>query len=71
MSALPPDLARLSALEKIDLISLLLESIPEDDMVLPKYRREILRQGLDELRRNPVRGPAWEVVRAELERAAR
>ena len=69
MSALPPELARLSPIEKIELIGLLLESIPDEELGLSKDRRELLREQLNALRRNPVRGPAWDYVRAELERA--
>lgn len=69
MSALPPELARLSALEKFELIVLLLESIPEKEMALPSYRRDIVRERLDELLRDPDSRPALEGLRTELERA--
>ena len=71
MSALPPELARLSAIEKIELIGLLLESIHDEEMPIPGFRREFVRTRLDDLRRNPTRGPAWEDLRAELERVTR
>ena len=68
MSALPPDLARLSANEKIELIDLLWKSIPEEEMPLPEYHRLLIAQRIAEFEADPDEGQTWEEVKAELER---
>jgi putative addiction module component (TIGR02574 family) len=68
MSALPPDLARLTANEKIELIDLLWKSIPEEEMPLPEYHRRLIAERIAEFEADPDEGQTWEEVKAELER---
>jgi putative addiction module component (TIGR02574 family) len=56
MNALPPDLVGMTPEEKLDLIELLWDSIRETPMPVPEFHRDIIRERLDELRRNPEGG---------------
>ena len=56
MSALPPELARMSPEEKLDLIELLWDSLPEASVPVPEFHREVVRERLEDLRRNPDGG---------------
>lgn len=68
MSALPPDLARMSNLEKVELARLLLDSIPDSDPLLTDSQMADLRLRIAEFEQNPDEGQSWEDVKAELER---
>ena len=56
MSALPPEFAGMSNLEKIELARLLLDSVLDADGPVPEFHQEIIRERLDDLRRNPDGG---------------
>jgi putative addiction module component (TIGR02574 family) len=67
MNALPPELARLSSLEKLELISLLWQSIPEADVPPPTGAElEELQRRIAEDEADPDEGQSWEDVKAEL-----
>jgi len=68
MSALPPEFAGMSSLEKLDLARQLLNSIPVDDMPLTDRQMADLRQRIAEFEQDPDEGQCWEEVKAELER---
>jgi len=68
VSALPPDLARLSASEKIELIELLWDSIPEDQVPVPEFHRRLIAERMAEFEADPEEGESWEDVKAEFER---
>lgn len=68
MSALPPELARMSSAEKLDLIGLLWRSIPEEEVPIPEYHRQVIAERLAEFEADPDEGQSWEEVKAELER---
>jgi putative addiction module component (TIGR02574 family) len=68
MSALPPDLAKLTASEKIELIELLWDSIPEDQVPVPEFHRRLIAERMTEFEADPDEGEDWEDVKAELER---
>lgn len=60
MIALDPMLELLSTSEKLDLVELLLESIPETELPLSDAQRRILRERLEEYRRDPHEGQSLE-----------
>jgi len=60
MSALPPEFAGMSSLEKIELARLLLDSVLEADESVPEFHGEIIHERLDDLRRNPDGGQSLE-----------
>jgi putative addiction module component (TIGR02574 family) len=67
MKELPPELAQLSSLEKLDLISLLWQSIPEADVPPPTGAQlEDLQRRIAEYEADPHEGQSWEEVKAEL-----
>jgi putative addiction module component (TIGR02574 family) len=67
MTALPTELANLSAGEKLELINLLWESIDDaDDSPLTPAQEADLTQRLEVHRLNPERAIPWEQVEAEL-----
>lgn len=68
MSALPPDLAKLTAVEKIELIDLLWKSIPEAEIPIPEYHRRLIANRIAEFETDPDEGETWEEVKADLER---
>jgi putative addiction module component (TIGR02574 family) len=68
MSALPPEFAGMSSLEKLDLARQLLNSIPVDDMPLTDCQMADLRRRIAEFERDPDEGQTWDEVKAELER---
>lgn len=67
MSALPPDLARLTTGEKIELIDLLWKSIPESELPIPDYHRRLIAERIAEFEADSDEGQTWEEVKAELE----
>jgi putative addiction module component (TIGR02574 family) len=67
MSALPPDLARLTSIEKIELINLLWKSIPQEEMPIPEHERRLIAARIAEFEADPDEGQSWEEVKAELE----
>jgi putative addiction module component (TIGR02574 family) len=67
MSALPPDLARLTTVEKMALIDLLWQSIPESEIPIPEYHRRLIAERIAEFEADPDEGQDWEEVKAELE----
>ena len=69
MSALPPEFAGMSSLEKIELARQLLQSIPDEDVPLTDRQMVDLRLRIAEFEQNPDEGQSWEEVKAELERA--
>ena len=60
MIALDPMLESLSTSEKLDLVELLLESIPETELPLLDVQRRLLRERLEEYRRDPHEGQSLE-----------
>ena len=68
MSALPPDLAKLTVVEKIELIDLLWKSIPEAEIPIPEYHRRLIANRIAEFETDPDEGETWEEVKADLER---
>jgi putative addiction module component (TIGR02574 family) len=66
MSALPPDLAKLSAGEKIELIDLLWLSLSKDDFPLTEAQRLDLKMRIEEDHNDPDEGRPWEEVKADL-----
>jgi putative addiction module component (TIGR02574 family) len=68
MSALPPDFAGMSSVEKLNLARQLLASIPDEDMLLTESQMADLRLRIAEFEQNPDEGQSWEEVKAELER---
>ena len=70
MSALPPEFAGMSRLEKIELARLLLDSVLHDDALVPEFHEEIIRERLDDLRRNPDGGQSLDEFVASRTRKA-
>jgi putative addiction module component (TIGR02574 family) len=68
MSALPPEFAGMSSVEKLDLARQLLNSIPDEDMPLTERQMADLRRRIAEFEQDPDEGESWEAVKAELER---
>ena len=68
MIALPPDLARLSSAEKIELAQMLWDSIPRDQVPVPEFHRRLIAGRMAEFEADPDDGEDWEDVKAELER---
>ncbi|HEX3149706.1 MAG TPA: addiction module protein [Gemmataceae bacterium] len=66
MSILPPDLAKLTAMEKVELIDLLWLSMSEDDFPLTDAQRQDLEKRIAEDQNDPDEGRPWEEVKAEL-----
>jgi putative addiction module component (TIGR02574 family) len=67
VAELDPKLKALSTSEKLILIDLLWGSIPEDDVPVPQFHRELIEQRLAAHRANPDDVHLWEDVRRELE----
>jgi putative addiction module component (TIGR02574 family) len=68
MSALPPEFAGMSSVEKIDLARQLLNSIPDEDTLLTEAQMADLRLRIAEFEQDPDEGQDWEEFKAELER---
>jgi putative addiction module component (TIGR02574 family) len=68
MSALPPEFAGMSSVEKIDLARKLLNSIPDEDTLLTEAQVADLRLRIAEFELDPDEGQDWEEFKAELER---
>ena len=66
MSMLPPDLAKLTAMQKFELIDLLWLSLSEDDLPLTTAQRQDLEKRIAEDQDDPADGRPWEEVKAEL-----
>ena len=66
MSALPPEIARMSVQEKLDFVRQVLESIPDEDLPLTDAQMEDLEARIADDRLNPDEGRPWEEVKAEL-----
>jgi putative addiction module component (TIGR02574 family) len=68
MSALPPEFAGMSSVEKVDLARKLLNSIPDEDTLLTEAQMADLRLRIAEFEQDPDEGQDWEEFKAELER---
>ena len=69
MSALPPEFAGMSNLEKVELARMLLDSIPDSDPLMTESQMADLRVRSAEFEQDPDDGQSWEEVKAELERS--
>ena len=67
MSGLPPELAKLNSADKIELARLLMDSVPDEDIPVPDFHRELLAERLADYHANPTEGQPWREVIAELE----
>jgi putative addiction module component (TIGR02574 family) len=64
---LTPEQQQLSVEEKLDLIALLWDSLPEDQLPMPEWQLKLLEERLAEFEADPDEGQSWEEVKAELE----
>jgi len=64
---LTPEQQQLSVEEKLDLIALLWDSLPEDHLPMPEWQLTLLEERLAEFEADPDEGQSWEEVKAELE----
>ena len=67
MSGLPPELAKLNSADKIELVRLLMDSVPDEDIPLSLAQMEDLEVRIADYEKNPDEGQSWEEVLAELE----
>lgn len=65
-----PEIERLTVAQRLDLIALLWDSLPEslEGVAVPEWHREILMQRLADANANPNDAIPWEQVREELRR---
>lgn len=65
----PPGFDELDAEAKIDYIQSLWDRVLEqpDDIPVPEWHRQTIRERLDRHRTNPVEGQSWEEVRRHVE----
>jgi putative addiction module component (TIGR02574 family) len=65
----PPGFDSLSVEEKIEYVQALWDAIVDsrEDVPVPEWHREIIRDRLAEHRANPDAGRAWSDVRSEIE----
>jgi len=63
-----PNFDHLTASEKLELIGQLWDSIPEslDDLPVPEWHREIIKERLEDADSHPERFASWEEVRRRL-----
>jgi putative addiction module component (TIGR02574 family) len=66
MSALPPEINRMTSEEKLELVRQVLRSIPDEDMPLDDEQMEDLELRIAEDRLNPKEGRPWDEIKAEL-----
>lgn len=66
MSQLPPEFDRMTSAEKLELVRLLLQSIPEEELPLTPAQQADLEMRIAEDKADPDEGQSWEEVKAEL-----
>lgn len=67
VSELTTELGGLSVSDKMDLIGLLWNSIPEDEVPISEFHLRVIEERLAARAANPGEGQSWEEVKAELE----
>ena len=70
MSGLPPELAKLNSDEKIELARLLMDSVPEEDVPVPRIHRKLIEERLLAYRQSPDSAKPWREAFTELETEA-
>ena len=65
--AIDPRLLELSVEEKLQVMEQLWDSIPEENVPVPQFHRDILAERIATFQANPNEGQEWEEVRKELE----
>ena len=60
------DIAKLPAAERLDLISVLWDSLSPNDIPVPESHRRTLDEALNEHESDPNAGQSWQEVRDEL-----
>ena len=65
--AIDPKLLELSVEEKFQVMEQLWDSIPEENVPVPQFHRDILAERVAKFQANPIDAQEWEEVRKELE----